>query len=164
MLGQRIAHPKSTKFYDGDHGSPTRPSKRRKKDNSANTSPSKQSILASNRSRDGIPDSDAESDNGEVLSTIPNQTDLESALLPIRTDQEAIDEYETLQAAERSELGTIEGRLNDRTWTRGKTSIYVDAFNLALRTVLDEESHLFDEAEKELFKQWNLLSYEAQYL
>ena len=37
-------------------------------------------------------------------------------------------------------------------------------FNLALDTVLDEESHLFDEAEKAVFEQWRALNYEAQYL
>lgn len=49
-------------------------------------------------------------------------------------------------------------------WGRGKSSIYVDAFNLALETVLAEEAHLFDEAEMEVFRQWRNLAYEAQYL
>lgn len=40
----------------------------------------------------------------------------------------------------------------------------MDAFNLALDTVLEEESHLFDEAETKVFEDWKALSYEAQYL
>ena len=55
-------------------------------------------------------------------------------------------------------------RLRDGAWQKGKSSIYVDAFNLALETVLDEESHLFNEAEMEIFTQWRELSYESQYL
>ena len=40
----------------------------------------------------------------------------------------------------------------------------MDAFNLALDTVLEEEGHLFDEAELSLFKQWRELAYESRYL
>ena len=40
----------------------------------------------------------------------------------------------------------------------------MDAFDLALQTVLDEEAHLFNEAEMEVFRQWKELSYESQYL
>jgi Fanconi-associated nuclease 1 len=58
----------------------------------------------------------------------------------------------------------LKDRLSNRTWTKGKSSIYVDAFNLALETVLEDERHLFDEKEIEVFKQWRELEYEAQYL
>ena len=47
---------------------------------------------------------------------------------------------------------------------RGRSSIYVDAFNLALETVLEEESHLFNEPELAVFDNWKALDYEAQYL
>ena len=40
----------------------------------------------------------------------------------------------------------------------------MDAFNLALETVLEDESHLFNEAELAVFAFWRELSYEAQYL
>jgi fanconi-associated nuclease 1 len=88
-------------------------------------------------------------------------TDVESCLAPVRTDQESIDEYESSQAAQ-----DISGssRSDQGGWIRGRSSIYVDAFNLALETVLDEESHLFNEAERALFGFWKQLSYEAQYL
>ena len=49
-------------------------------------------------------------------------------------------------------------------WIKGMSSIYVDAFKLALETVLDEEAHLFEEREKSIFTAWKELSYEAQYL
>ncbi|KAF2675470.1 hypothetical protein BT63DRAFT_445297 [Microthyrium microscopicum] len=93
-------------------------------------------------------------------------TGLEIALPLVQTDQDAIDHYESSQAAKDQEEapdGTLH-RLNSRKWVPGKSSIYVDAFNMALETVLDEEEHLFSEAERVLFKNWNELSYEAQFL
>lgn len=44
------------------------------------------------------------------------------------------------------------------------SSLYTDAFNLALDTVLEEESHLFSEEEAEVFAKYRSLPYEAQYL
>ncbi|KAI5786462.1 coiled-coil domain-containing protein MTMR15 [Peziza echinospora] len=44
------------------------------------------------------------------------------------------------------------------------SSLYTDAFELALDTVLAEESHLFDEAEAEIFQRFRSLPYEARYL
>lgn len=88
-----------------------------------------------------------------------SQTDLETSLPEIKTE-DAIEEYE---ASEGIDLG-LHMRLRDGVWQRGKSSIYVDAFNLALETVLDEESHLFSAAEMEIFTHWRKLSYESQYL
>lgn len=112
-----------------------------------------------------ILDSDAEDGNdvGEE-ATEPHKTDLESALPPVKSDEEAIEEYEAFKASQGETKEETEERLKDRSWVRGKSSIYVDAFNLALDTVLDEESHLFDEAEMEVFNIWRKLDYEAQYL
>ena len=113
-----------------------------------------------------IPDSDAEVDDGtlDAPHEEPTRTDLEQALPPIMTDKAAIQEYEQLRAAEGAELAELNERLGKSKWTRGKSSIYVDAFNLALETVLEEESHLFDAAEMKVFTEWRDLSYEAQYL
>ena len=86
-------------------------------------------------------------------------TDLETALPPISTDKEAIQAYETARLAETSESQTDQPK-----WIPGQRSIYVDAFNLALDTVLEDESHLFDDAEREVFEAWRNLDYEAQYL
>ncbi|KAJ5576255.1 hypothetical protein N7535_003181 [Penicillium sp. DV-2018c] len=96
------------------------------------------------------------------LEYIPSsQTELETSLPTIKVDEHAIEEYEA--SKHEAELGLHE-RLRDGSWQRGKSSIYVDAFNLALETVLGEESHLFNEAEMEIFRQWRELSYESQYL
>lgn len=95
-----------------------------------------------------------------------SQTDLEISLPPFKTDGQAIEEYEASHTAEQegnSEPG-LHVRLQDGVWQKGRSSIYVDAFNLALDTVLAEESHLFDEAEMEVFRQWRELSYQSQYL
>lgn len=165
MLGQRIGHPKSTNFYEDENRSP-RPTKRLKRDETDDTTDSAHVISPSHRNRNRIiPDSDADSDvDHEPIVEKSRKTDLESALPQINTDQEAIDEYEASRAAEAEEKDTAGNRLNNRKWIKGRSSIYVDAFNLALETVLDEESHLFDEAEKALFEYWKDLSYEAQYL
>ncbi|KAF2647274.1 hypothetical protein K491DRAFT_672284 [Lophiostoma macrostomum CBS 122681] len=153
MLGKLIRHPKSTNF-DGQRD---RPAKRQRIED--NASPKRK---YGNRE---IADSDAEDDDAPLEgSEKTHQTDLESALPPVKTDAEAIEEYEAFKASQNEDTEGAGERLKDRKWVRGKSSIYVDAFNLALDTVLDEESHLFDEAEKAVFEHWRHLSYEAQYL
>ncbi|KAK4565555.1 hypothetical protein LTR86_004172 [Recurvomyces mirabilis] len=162
MLGRSIPHPKSSRFDDADDADdandfPTPPAKRIKHEPAAG-SPSKQS----SRKRwikDEVPDSDADSESEEIEEhPRDRRTDLETALPPIETDKEAIERYEETRAAEQAELD-LQGRVEGR-----KSSIYVDAFNLALDKVLEEESHLFDEAEHTVFTAWRDLSYEAQYL
>jgi Fanconi-associated nuclease 1 len=112
-----------------------------------------------------VPDSDAESDIEDASGTLPQQaTDLEAASAPIKTDKEAIEAYETMRMVDRDIPEDLKVRLGQRSWAHGKSSIYVDAFNLALETVLEEEHHLFDEKELEIFEQWRGLEYEAQYL
>ena len=167
MLGQQIPHPASTKFDDEfEFPSP----KRLKRLDSNNSS------LACDRSEDEgfriptppptlrreIADSEAESDYEEAAPPA-SQTELETALPPVRTDKEAIAEYEAARAAENATLD-LQGRLGQRKWVQGKSSIYVDAFNLALETVLEEESHLFNEAELIVFEKWRDVNYEGQYL
>ncbi|PKX90700.1 fanconi-associated nuclease 1 [Aspergillus novofumigatus IBT 16806] len=101
----------------------------------------------------------------EDENPFPNsQTELESSLPDIPTDKQAIEEYEISHAVEQDDEPDLRQRLQDRKWRKGKSSIYVDAFNLALETVLDEEAHLFNETELEVFRQWKGLSYESQYL
>lgn len=161
MLGKKITHPKSTKFdaEDADDFS-SPPAKRVKRDISdfVKTSPKKAFR------REVIPDSEEDSENESLeVGTRVHQTDLETALPLIETDKEAIEAYEASRAAEQAETGLNE-RLGERKWVKGKSSIYVDAFNLALETVLEDESHLFDEAERVVFQEWRGLSYEAQYL
>ncbi|EQB45946.1 hypothetical protein CGLO_15095 [Colletotrichum gloeosporioides Cg-14] len=93
------------------------------------------------------------------------QTAIESALPPVQVDKEAIKEYELMRS---SQVSVPDEEENDagpeRKWVRGKSSIYVDAFNLALDTVLADEAHLFDAKEAHVFEQWKQLDYEAQYL
>ncbi|RDA84208.1 hypothetical protein CP532_0258 [Ophiocordyceps camponoti-leonardi (nom. inval.)] len=82
-------------------------------------------------------------------------TDVENVLPPTQDEDEAVDEYELIKSQQTD---------GESKWARGKSSIYVDAFNLALDTVLEQESELFDEREKEVFEQWRGLDYESQYL
>lgn len=174
MLGQRIRHPSSTK-YDEDFETPT--AKRLKRLDSTDSSFSRREDSEAEaeeervttpqgpprRTAREIPDSEAESDDDGSTPEPSRKTDLESALPAVRTDKEAIAEYEATRAAEAVHLD-LQGRLGQRKWVQGKSSIYVDAFNLALETVLEDESHLFDEAEMSVFEQWRDLSYEGQYL
>jgi len=167
MLGRKVPHPKSTKF-DSDNATSPRAAKRlRRLDPEGDAKPVG---ISPRKDRREIPDSeeeDGESDDTLRESEPFHKTDLESALPLIKTDHEAIQEYEAYRAAQETggpEATDVGGRLSARKWIPGKSSIYVDAFNLALDTVLDEESHLFDEAEMALFDCWKNLSYEAQYL
>ncbi|KAI8635135.1 VRR-NUC domain-containing protein [Xylariaceae sp. FL1651] len=91
-------------------------------------------------------------------------TAIESSLPEIKPDKKAIEEYETFKASQGDDADSAASRLDSRKWVRGKSSLYVDAFNLALDTVLDEESHLFDKKEKQVFEEWRALSYETQFL
>ncbi|KXX78297.1 Fanconi-associated nuclease 1 [Madurella mycetomatis] len=95
-----------------------------------------------------------------------HQTAFENALPAVATDKEAIEEYEAIRASQASQDDTDDAsaQTDKRHWAQGKSSIYVDAFNLALDTVLEDEAHLFDNKERCVFEQWRGLSYEAQYL
>lgn len=166
MLGRRIPHPASTQFHDDV----LPPAKRLKTlestdgEDSRDVSDTESIAHTPRRFRDEIPDSDDEhNSDDDGPSTTQRPTELESALAPVKTDKEAIDHYEAMRAAE-DVPDHLKSRLIERNWTKGKSSIYVDAFNLALETVLEDEGHLFDEKEMEVFNQWRALDYEAQYL
>jgi len=170
MLGQKIPHPPSTKF-DVEFETPT--AKRLKRHESSDSSLSRHASDDEDIGRHSplrhptreIPDSEAESDEeDEGFPSSARSTELESTLPPVKTDKEAIAIYEATRAAEAASAPDLHVRLGQRKWVQGKSSIYVDAFNLALETVLEEEAHLFDEAESSVFEQWRSLSYEAQYL
>lgn len=95
-----------------------------------------------------------------------HETVLESSLPAVVTDKEAIEEYEVMRASQATGDGgdTAALQTDKPKWARGQSSIYVDAFSLALDTVLEDEAHLFSEKEKCVFEQWRGLGYEAQYL
>lgn len=153
LLGEKIKHPPSTNF---DDDFPTPASKRLKR---LDTTHSPETSDDS-PSRSDIPDSGDDGDDDGGVPLPSSQTALESSLPTVKTDKEAIAEYEAYKASEQ----TLKERLGNGRWEKGRSSIYVDAFNLALETVLEEEGHLFDEAELNLFLQWKNLNYESQYL
>ncbi|CZT48028.1 uncharacterized protein RSE6_08675 [Rhynchosporium secalis] len=166
MVGKKVPHPPSANFHDDI----LPPAKRLKTfestdgDDLREGSENEAAPPSPKGFRDEIPDSDDDDESGLDEPHITKRpTELESALPPVKTDKDAIDEYEAMRAAEEVPED-LKGRLTQRTWIRGRSSIYVDAFNLALETVLEDESHLFDEKEMEVFNQWRQLEYEAQYL
>ena len=165
ILGRRIPHPKSTNYGLDNEISPERPSKRLKRSDTDDALEAKSTLSSFQSLTKEIADSEAESDDeDETYAEFARRTDLESALPPVNTDKEAIEEYEARKAAEQTQSQVTDGKLNDKVRVGGRSSIYVDAFNLALNTVLDYESHLFDEAELSVFRHWKDLNYEAQYL
>lgn len=116
--------------------------------------------------REDTADSEAPINDGqsEPETHSGRPTAIESSLPEIETDKDAIQEYETFRASQGENSETVASRFVKREWVKGKSSLYVDAFNLALGTVLEDESHLFDDKERFLFDSWDNLSYEAQYL
>src|ERR1700753_2967071 len=94
MLGSLIPHPKSTHFDTDDEKSSSRPVKRLKREDTGDTSDA-DSISALKYSVDGSSAQVSEDEEPPQNS----QTNLESALPPIKTDQEAIDDYEAYKAA-----------------------------------------------------------------
>jgi Fanconi-associated nuclease 1 len=145
MLGEQIKHPPSTNFHAGGD---VRPAKRLKRVESG------EGLCPSTTSDDCV----VEPGDDDTLLLELGQPNLEAALPIVSIDEEAIKEYEVARAAD------IRRRLGEQEWTRGKTSIYVDAFNLALETVLEDEGPLFNLAELAVFENWRQLDYEAQYL
>jgi Fanconi-associated nuclease 1 len=105
---------------------------------------------------------DAPDDDDTQLALVETEhhktTDLETALPQIDIDKDAIKAYEAIEPC------ASESQKELPKWIPGQRSIYVDAFNLALDTVLEDESHLFDDAERDVFATWRRLQYEAQYL
>lgn len=170
MLGKKVPHPDSTKFLDDDNLPPAKRLKTFQSTDGEDSiggydSEEKNYVPHSpKRFREEVPDSEEDDDSlSEGLPLQKAPTELESALPPVKTDKEAINEYEIMKASEQLPED-IKTRLDQRNWTRGRSSIYVDAFNLALETVLEDEGHLFDEKEMKVFEQWKELDYEAQYL
>jgi fanconi-associated nuclease 1 len=173
MLGRRVQH-QGSNYYEYNN---LPPAKRRKPVERTDTEEQShldksdsESISESLRTFiEEIPDSqeeedfDDESDEHVRFSDL-RPTELEKALVPVKTDKEAITEYELMRAAREVIAIDLKERLDTRNWTKGRSSIYVDAFNLALETVLEDEAHLFDEMEIEVFNQWKALDYDAQYL
>lgn len=89
---------------------------------------------------------------------------LESALPEPKSSEEAIEDYERMGGPQEVKQTPDDTMSLRGASVKGKSSIYVDAFNLALDTVLENEAHLFDERERHIFSQWKALDYEYQYL
>ncbi|KAF7542372.1 hypothetical protein G7Z17_g11633 [Cylindrodendrum hubeiense] len=142
-----------------------RPAKRVKREESRDRESDQSDSSSAEKNYEPKNAGEGDFDDGEQDDSRHRVTEFESALPPTQVDKEAIEEYEAMKSSQMSAAD------NDGTtgkthplWVKGKSSIYVDAFNLALDTVLDEESHLFDEKEMEVFRQWRELDYEAQFL
>ena len=111
-----------------------------------------------------IPGSEEQEFVNEPTMEDQRLTELENSVASVRTDREAIARYESMRATDGEITVDTREHCDLGNWMKGRTSIYVDAFNLALDTVLQDESHLFDEAETAVLTQWRSLDYEAQYL
>ncbi|KAM5351759.1 hypothetical protein ACJ41O_004482 [Fusarium nematophilum] len=134
------------------------PSKRAKREESPGSESNEESLKTN-----PIDDESAGDEEHHDIHNHP-PTDFESALPVTDGGREAIQEYETIKSSQASAADDETTSKAEPSWIKPRSSIYVDAFNLALDTVLEEESHLFDERENEVFRQWRRLEYEAQYL
>lgn len=103
-------------------------------------------------------------DSRNDLATAHGVTAFEQVLPPTTTDEHAIKDYEQIRCSQSANDDKAPVGDGNSLWVKGRSSIYVDAFNLALDTVLADESELFDEKEMEVFRRWRLLNYEAKYL
>lgn len=152
---------------DGVRGD--RPTKRRKQDNDETSdSASDTGDLPSlshgdDRARIEVARK-AQTRNNDEAEVSPDVTAVENVLPPTQINDEAIEEYEHMKASSVERESNEAAEKTKSSWTRGRSSIYVDAFNLALETVLEEEAVLFDEKEMEVFRQWKQLDYGTQYL
>ncbi len=174
MLGRRGQHQCPSNCYEHKDISPAKRRKTVECTDRQELSPldrsDTESISKSLRTyREEIPDSEEDDDpdnDSDEDSRFSDQrlTEFESALVPVKTDKEAITEYELMRASGELITTNLKERLDTRNWTKGRSSIYVDAFNLALETVLEDEAHLFDEVEIEVFNKWKALNFDAQYL
>jgi fanconi-associated nuclease 1 len=126
------------------HGSPRRPSGR--------------DLKVSKREAE-----ETEQPVNDVAETNYHHPAIEDALPPIPSEEEALAEYDAFKSSQNARDDGDQESTAPK-WERGKSSIYVDAFNLALDTVLEDESHLFDAKELAVFDAWRSLGYEAQYL
>ncbi|KAI1431651.1 VRR-NUC domain-containing protein [Xylaria sp. CBS 124048] len=118
------------------------------------------------RTCDSLPDceDDATGNPESENVRVSGPTAIESSLPEIEPNEQAIEEYQKLKSSQEDDATSTSSRFHSRAWVRGKSSLYVDAFNLALDTVLEEESHLFDDKEIRVFEEWKSLNYEAQFL
>ncbi|KAL7936194.1 VRR-NUC domain-containing protein [Trichoderma chlorosporum] len=146
----------------------TRPSKRPKRDtkrgNGTDSESEEPNELPVEYGARGVAAAETSSDELDQRRGKERVTEFENALPPTETNQEAIAEYETLMSSQNDAPEENSGGKTAPLWIKGRSSIYVDAFNLALDTVLEEEASLFSSRECEIFKQWRSLDYETQYL
>lgn len=172
------AHSRQTAQEDDGHvpPRPLRANKRQKREISDTEDDSEHEIIvpAAHKPTRTAPVTERQEASADACEDLPPDqespahsglpTGIESALPEIRADDEAIEEYEVFRASQGDKPDDVASRFVRREWVRGKSSLYVDAFNLALSTVLADESHLFDACEHAVFESWAGLSYDAQYL
>lgn len=153
---------------------PSQPKRRRTSSSPDDSSSSKRSGTAIEKDTPAIYGS-AAMDERSGISTeelgrdalhFDQEAGLEESLPSLKTGEDAVEEYEQWKASldNESQLEGTQQWLTQRRWVKGESSIYVDAFNYALNSVLQDESHLFNEAEQAVFDYWKGLSYESQYL
>ncbi|KKA30760.1 hypothetical protein TD95_002607 [Thielaviopsis punctulata] len=108
-----------------------------------------------------------DSDNSYLLS-FPFQPTTEQEGAASTTPLEAslqvdVESHAAVEASVTSENG-LDADARKSRWVKGQSSMYVDAFGMALDTVLCEEAHLFSRRELEVFDYWRELKYPEQYL
>lgn len=161
-----VKHSRAKSSHEQDK---ERPSKRSKKDEVQDSGSDHSDDYELGNHEDLKPATRSNSEHDDDEQDEPDDgtkpiTEFESALPPTKVDKKAIEDYEAMKSSQMSASDDGKTEQASPAWVRGRSSIYVDAFTLALDTVLEDESHLFDHREMEVFRQWRELGYEAQYL
>ena len=140
LANKRSQKAQDTSTSDALGGSSSRPVKRAKNGN----------FLKIGSQEDDEPPLPDPADTGEAYTDADRDTAGLTAVLPAVTEAVLSEEAEE-----------VEGEVKATKYT---SSLYTDAFSMALDTVLEQESHLFNEEEAEIFQKYKSLPYEAQYL
>lgn len=157
---QKISHPSPV---DHEANRDERPAKYMKTESSSEDESAAPHISPGISHREPTEEPYEEEDDDDEQSRF-NHPAIEDALPPVHLDSETIEEYEAFKASQQASSPAATVQKTGQLWTKGRSSIYVDAFNLALDTVLEDETHLFDTKELAVFNHWKHLDYEAQYL
>lgn len=104
-------------------------------------------------------------DKGKGKETAPEDSEKDDSQISADIDAAAFDDPDGGLDASLPAADDNDEVVQEYTRTgKYRRSMYVDAFNLALDTVLQDELHLFSDAEQDIFAKYRSLEYEPQFL
>lgn len=133
---------------------------------------SRRSSVKSVASLASLADDDAESSDADADTSLVSDSYGDTPFDEQLASIESLNEFDEFDEPLDGSLDSVVNSYNDNVHEINKITgkilyrspIYVDAFNIALDTVLEQEEHLFNDREKAVFAAWREISYEAKYL